>query len=55
LKRSNAEFKTEIERIQGNWQARSADRLLKHFKSVKKIKEASIEDLEKIVERGRPK
>jgi len=54
LKRSNAEFKTEIEEFKGIGK-QSADRLLKHFKSVKKIKEASIEDLEKIVGRGRPK
>lgn len=49
-KRSKAEFKTELEEFKGIGR-QSIDRLLKYFKSVKKIKEASLEELEQIVGR----
>ncbi len=62
-KRSKATFVTEIEEIPGIGK-KTADKLLAHFKSVKKIKEASLEDLaaiagiaaaEKIKQIERPK
>lgn len=49
-KRSKAEFRTELDEFKGIGK-QTIDRLLKEFKSVKKIKEASFEDLEKIVGR----
>jgi excinuclease ABC subunit C len=47
-KRSNATFVTELETIPGIGK-KTADKLLAHFKSFKKIKEASSEELKKIV------
>jgi excinuclease ABC subunit C len=47
-KRSKAEFRTELDEFKGIGK-QTIDRLLKEFKSVKKIKEASFEDLEKLV------
>lgn len=47
-KRSNAFLKTEIEELKGIGKS-TTEKLLQHFKSVKKIKAASIEELEKIV------
>jgi excinuclease ABC subunit C len=49
-KRSKATIKTEIEELKGIGK-QTADKLLRHFKSVKKIKEASLEELEQIVGR----
>lgn len=46
-KRSKATFVTEIEEIPGIGK-KTADKLLAHFKSVKKIKEASIEELTEV-------
>jgi len=48
LKRSKNTFVTEIEEIPGIGK-KTADKLLAHFKSVKKIKEASVEDLTQLV------
>ncbi|MGC4023105.1 MAG: excinuclease ABC subunit UvrC [Cyclobacteriaceae bacterium] len=48
LKRSKNTFVTEIENIPGIGK-KTADKLLGHFKSVKKIKEASLEELTKII------
>ncbi|MGK7389313.1 MAG: excinuclease ABC subunit UvrC [Candidatus Cyclobacteriaceae bacterium M2_1C_046] len=47
-KRSKSEFITELEDINGIGKA-TADQLLKHFKSVKKIKNASVPELEAVV------
>ncbi len=47
-KRSKATIKTEIEEIKGVGK-NTADKLLRHFKSVKKIKEATLEELTAIV------
>ncbi|MBX2900886.1 MAG: excinuclease ABC subunit UvrC [Cyclobacteriaceae bacterium] len=47
-KRSQATFVTEIEQIPGIGK-KTADKLLAHFKSVKKIKEASLEELTELV------
>lgn len=47
-KRSQNTFVTEIEQIPGIGK-KTADKLLAHFKSVKKIKEASLEELTKLV------
>lgn len=47
-KRSKATIKTEIEDIKGIGKS-TADKLLRHFKSVKKIKEASFEEIASIV------
>jgi excinuclease ABC subunit C len=49
-KRSKSTFKSEIEELKGIGKS-TTDKLLSHFKSVKKIKEASIEELERIVGR----
>jgi excinuclease ABC subunit C len=49
-KRSKAQIKTEIEELKGIGK-QTADKLLKHFKSVKKIKDASIEELTTLVGR----
>jgi excinuclease ABC subunit C len=48
LKRSSNTFVTEIEKIPGIGK-KTADKLLAHFKSVKKIKEASVEELTELV------
>ncbi|MBX2914095.1 MAG: excinuclease ABC subunit UvrC [Cyclobacteriaceae bacterium] len=48
LKRSSNTFVTEIEQIPGIGK-KTADKLLAHFKSVKKIKEASVEELTELV------
>jgi excinuclease ABC subunit C len=47
LKRSNSTFVTELENIPGIGK-KTADKLLSHFKSFKKIKEASFEELKEI-------
>jgi len=47
-KRSTSTFVTEIENIPGIGK-KTADKLLAHFKSVKKIKEASLEELATVV------
>lgn len=47
-KRSNAFLKTEIEELKGIGKS-TTEKLLQHFKSIKKIKEASLEELEKVV------
>jgi excinuclease ABC subunit C len=47
-KRSKATIRTEIEDLKGIGK-NTADKLLKHFKSVKKIKDASFEELETVV------
>jgi excinuclease ABC subunit C len=47
-KRSKSTFVTEIESIPGIGK-KTADKLLAHFKSVKKIKEASVEELTELV------
>lgn len=47
-KRSKSTFKTELEGLKGIGQE-TVTKLLKHYKSVKKIKEASVEELAKIV------
>lgn len=49
-KRSKSTFKTEIEDLEGIGR-HTADKLLKHFKSVKKIRNASVEELAKLVGR----
>ncbi len=51
-KRSKGQIKTEIEGLEGIGE-KTAIKLLKHFKSLKKIKEATFEDLEKIVGRAK--
>ncbi len=48
LKRSNSTFVTELENIPGIGK-KTADKLLAHFKSFKKIKEASLEELKEVV------
>lgn len=47
-KRSKAQIKTEIEELQGIGRS-TADKLLNHFKSVKKIREAGFEELETLI------
>lgn len=47
-KRDQGTLKTELEEIEGIGKS-TADKLLTHFKSVKKIKEASIEELAKLL------
>lgn len=47
-KRSKTFLKTEIEELKGVGKA-TTEKLLQHFKSVKKIKEASLEELEAVV------
>lgn len=47
-KRSKGQIKTEIEGLEGIGE-RTAVKLLKYFKSVKKIKEASYDEIEKLV------
>ncbi len=47
-KRSKASFTTQLEEIEGIGK-KTADKLLQHFKSVKKIREATIEELVAIV------
>ncbi len=48
LKRSNSIFVTELETIPGIGK-KTADKLLAHFKSFKKIKEASLDELKEVV------
>ncbi|MEP6735152.1 MAG: excinuclease ABC subunit UvrC [Chryseolinea sp.] len=48
LKRSKGALKTEIEGLEGIGE-KTTVKLLKHFKSVKKIKEASFEEIEELV------
>ena len=48
LKRSKGTFKNELENMDGIG-SKTADTLLKHFKSVKKIKEATLDDLAGVV------
>jgi excinuclease ABC subunit C len=47
-KRSKATIKTEIEELKGIGKE-TANKLLRHFKSVKKIKEASIEEIAQLI------
>ncbi|WP_343533643.1 excinuclease ABC subunit UvrC [Pedobacter sp.] len=47
-KRDQGTLKTELEEIEGIGKS-TADKLLKHFKSVKKIKEASADELSKLL------
>ncbi|HET6540585.1 MAG TPA: excinuclease ABC subunit UvrC [Chryseolinea sp.] len=47
-KRSKGQLKTEIQGLEGIGE-KTALKLLKHFKSVKKIKEASFEDIESVI------
>lgn len=47
-KRSKAQIKTEIEDLEGIGRS-TADKLLRHFKSVKKIREARFEELESLI------
>ncbi|HEY9487028.1 MAG TPA: helix-hairpin-helix domain-containing protein, partial [Chryseosolibacter sp.] len=47
-KRSKAQIKTEIEELHGIGRS-TANKLLRHFKSVKKIREADLEELETLV------
>ena len=47
-KRSKGQLKTEIEGLEGIGE-KTALKLLKHFKSVKKIKEASFEEIESLI------
>jgi excinuclease ABC subunit C len=47
-KRSKATIKTEIEELKGIGK-HTADKLLRHFKSVKKIREASMEELVSVI------
>lgn len=47
-KRSKAEIRTELEDLKGIGK-QTADILLKHFKSVKKVKAASFEELEQLI------
>jgi excinuclease ABC subunit C len=49
-KRSKAQIKTEIEELKGIGR-QTADKLLRHFKSLKKIREASLEELTTLVGR----
>ena len=51
-KRSKGQINTEIEGLEGIGE-RTATKLLKHFKSVKKIKEATFEEIEKLVGRAK--
>mgnify|MGYP001801508568 CR=1 FL=1 len=53
-KRSNAAINTELENIEGIGQ-KTAEQLLKNFKSVKRIKEASIESLADTIGRAKAK
>ena len=51
-KRSKATIKTEIEEIKGIGKS-TTDKLLQHFKSVKKIKAASLEEIEQVIGRAK--
>jgi excinuclease ABC subunit C len=49
-KRSKTQLTTELEGLEGIGK-KTAEKLLRHFRSVKKIKDASIDELEKVVGR----
>ena len=51
-KRSKGQINTEMQGLEGIGE-KTATKLLKHFKSVKKIKEATFEEIEKIVGRAK--
>jgi excinuclease ABC subunit C len=51
-KRSKGQIKTEMQGLEGIGE-KTALKLLRHFKSVKKIKEATFEEIEKIVGRAK--
>ena len=51
-KEAKAQLKTEIEGLEGIGE-KTALKLLKHFKSLKKIREASFEEIEKLVGRAK--
>jgi excinuclease ABC subunit C len=51
-KRSKGQIKTEMQGLEGIGE-KTATKLLKHFKSVKKIKEATFEEIEKLVGRAK--
>ena len=53
-KRSNAAINTELETIEGIGQ-KTAEQLLQHFKSVKRIKEASLDSLTESIGRAKAK
>ncbi len=53
-KRSKGTFKNELEDIQGIGKA-TADLLLKEFKSVKNIREKSMEELERLIGKAKAK
>ncbi len=53
-KRSNAAINTELENIEGIGQ-KTAEQLLQHFKSVKRIKEASLDSLTESIGRAKAK
>ena len=53
-KRSKETIKTELHDIKGIGEA-TAELLLKHFRSVKKIKESSLEELEKVIGKSKAK
>ena len=53
-KRSKETIKTELHDIKGIGEA-TAELLLKHFRSVKKIKESSREELEKVIGKSKSK
>jgi excinuclease ABC subunit C len=49
-KRSKSQIKTEIEELRGIGRG-TANKLLQHFKSVKKIREAGFEEIERVIGR----
>ena len=53
-KRSKETIKTELHDIKGIGEA-TAETLLRHFRSVKKIKESTVEELEKVVGKAKAK
>jgi excinuclease ABC subunit C len=53
-KRSNVQLKTSLEELPGLGKA-SVEKLLRHFKSTRKINEASFEELEKLVGKSKAK
>ena len=54
LKRSQGTFKSDLENIPGIGKS-ITEKLLKHFKSIKKIKEATIEQIEGVVGKSKAK